>query len=237
VKIILVLTFLLNFSNAFAFENELFLKAGFNLGAARIGTFENVKDDDDDEDEREISGSNYFGGFGFNTHVGYRWKRYEISASSTIYFGKVEDLAFKVQENSFVGSGKYQNVMIHPTVKYFIPWNPLDQWRIAIGVSPIFSQQTVRLNEYISAGSFQGDNFKLTYDSVGWGVSLGFEEHLEFKEMHPVYVEISYHQLYSVKSYLVDTTDPKKTNIINSEAAENDVGAEAIMLSMGIILF
>ena len=232
VLFLLLITFLS--LNTLSFENELYLKAGFNIGASRIGTFEYEEEDDDD---KEIANHNYFAGIGFNTHVGYRWNRYELSFSSTIYFGKVEDLAFKVQNNKFQGSGKYQNVMIHPTVKYFIPWEPLNKWRIAIGVSPIFSQQTIRLNEYISAGPYKGDNFKLTYDSVGWGVSLGFEEHLDSKEMHPVYVELSFHRLYSVKSYLVDTSDHKKTNILDSEDSENDVGAEALMISMGIILF
>ncbi|WP_127717254.1 hypothetical protein [Halobacteriovorax sp. HLS] len=219
--------------HTFAFENDIYLKAGINMGVGRIGTFEIEPGDDD----KEIAAHNYFGSYGFNTHVGYRWKRYELSASSTIFFGKVNDLSFKVNDNKFTGSGNYQNLMVYPTLKYFIPWEPLNSWRIAAGVSPIFSQQTVRLKEFISTGPFQGNKFKLTYDSVGWGVSLGFEEHLELKEMHPVYIEISYFSLYSVKSYLVDTTDPTKTNILSSQTKENDVGAETFMISMGIVLF
>lgn len=233
ISFLILFTLLLN-HKAFSFENELFLKAGVNFGVGRIGTFEQEEEDDDD---KEIAGHNYFGSYGFNTHVGYRWDRFEISASSTIYFGKVEDLSFKIDQSQFTGSGNYQNVMIYPTVKYFIPWKPLDHWRITVGVSPIFSQQTVRLKEFVSNGPYTSDNFKLTYDSVGGGLSIGFEENLELKEMHPVYFEISYTFLRSIKSYLVDTTDPKKTNIISSQHADNDVAAEALIFSMGMVLF
>lgn len=231
--LLITLSFLLSLSS-YSFEDQMFLKAGLNASINRLGVFEQ---DEADDDDKEISGNSYFGGFGFNTQFGYRWKRYEFSISSTILLGKVKDLAFKVNENTFVGSGNYQNLMVSPTLKYFIPWKPLKNWRMSFGVSPIWSQQTIRLKEFVSTGPFAGRNFKLTYDSIGWGLSIGIEENLRYKEMHPVYIELSFVRLYSVHSYLVDTSDSTKTNVLSRSDAKKDVGAEALIFSMGIVLF
>ncbi len=230
----LILSILIS-TKSFAFENAFFLKAGLNTSINRIGVFE--KDQDDDDDGKEIQGKNFFGGVGFNTHFGYRWDRFELTASSTIFFGKVKDLAFVINENSFEGSGNYQNLMVSPNVRYFVPWSPLQQWRFSFGLGPIWSQQTVRLKEFTSNGDYAGKKFKLTYDSIGFGVGIGLEEKLKLKSLHPVYFEIAYVRLYSIKSYLVDTTDSTKTNILSTSEAKNDVGTEAILFSMGIILF
>ena len=235
-KFVLLIFSILSLStNALAFENAFFLKAGLNSSVTHLGVFE--PDEDDDDDEKEIQGENYFGGFGFNTHFGYRWDRFELTASSSISFGKVKDLAFVINENGFQGSGNYQNLMVSPSVRYFIPWSPLAHWRLSIAAGPIWSQQTIRLKEFTSSGDYAGKKFKLTYDSIGYGVGIGLEEHLKLKSMHPVYFELSYVRLYSVKSYLVDTSDTTTTNILSTSEAKNDVGAGAIMLSMGIILF
>lgn len=222
-------------SQVYAFENQFFLKSGLNLSVNRIGVFE--KDEDDDDDEKEIQGENYFGGFGFNTHFGYRWSRFEFTASSAISFGKVKDLAFVINQNEFEGSGNYQNLMVSPNVRYFIPWSPLNNWRFVVGLGPIWSQQTVRLKEFTSNNSYAGKKFKLTYDSLGGAIGIGIEENLPTKDLHPVYFEVSYVRLWSVKSYLVDTTDSTKTNILSTASAKNDVGSEAIIFSMGIVLF
>ncbi|WP_372654615.1 hypothetical protein [Halobacteriovorax sp.] len=232
---ILLFTFLISCSDTFAVENTMFLKAGINTSVTKLGVFE--KDEDDDDDDKEIQGENYFGGFGFNTHFGYRWKRFELTASSSISFGKVKDLAFKINENSFEGSGNYQNLMVSPNVRYFIPWSPLNTWRISTGLGPIWSQQTIRLKEFTSSGDYAGKKFKLTYDSIGFGIGIGVEEHLKSKSLHPVYFSITYVRLYSVKSYLVDTTDSTKTNILSTSDAKNDVASDTITFSMGIILF
>ncbi|CBW26106.1 putative exported protein [Halobacteriovorax marinus SJ] len=233
--LIAILVFISSLRGTFAFENEFFLKSGLNLSINRIGVFE--KDDDDDDDEKEIQGHNYFGGFGFNTHFGYRWKRFELTASSSISFGKVEKLAFVVNQNDFLGSGNYQNLMVSPNVRYFIPWSPLKSWRFAVGLGPIWSQQTIRLKDFTSSTPYAGKKFKLTYDTVGFGVGIGIEEHLPTKDMHPVYFDITYVRLYSVKSYLVDTTDSTKTNILSTAEAKKDVASEALIFSMGIVLF
>jgi len=235
VKFLTLLTFIFLISkSSLAFNNEMFLKAGTNFSLNRLGVFEKEEPGSDD---RGIAEHSYFGGFGFNTHFGYRWERYEFTISSTIVLGKVEDLSFVINENSFKGSGNYQNLMVSPTLRYFVPWKPLKEWRINLGTGPIWSQQTVRLKEFVSTGPFSGRNFKLTYDSVGWGISIGLEENLKYKEMHPVYVELSYVRLYSLRAYLVDTSDSTKSNVLSKSEAKKDVRAEALILSIGIVLF
>lgn len=219
---ITVLFFLLS-SSCFAWQNDMSLKGGLGLSQATIHAF------DDSED--------HMTGFGFNTQFGYRFTNWEINLASYIYWGTIDDLRFRANGASVVGSGGFRHVSFGPVFKYIFNWQPIRDWNFYVGLGPTWSMQTVRLREFQTTSGVFTSDYKLTYISRGGMLSIGIEEILPFKEMHPVYLEILYSYKKSKDVSVVDASNFAEVRTISTEESEQDIRGSFIMINAGITLF
>lgn len=208
--------------DAMAFNNELSIRGGMNLNYAKVEARQGTQDK--------------FVGYGFNTHFGYKWIKWEFLATSYVYFGKVGGLEFDADGVLIQGSGGYRNTVISPVFKYLTDWEVKKNWFFYVGLGPTWSLQTIKLRNFESDEDFNREH-KLVYDSRGGSLTLGVEEQLPFKDMHPVYIEMVYTYLKSHKLSVVDTSDFRETNILSTQGSKQDISTSTILLSIGITLF
>ncbi|MCO4794484.1 MAG: hypothetical protein KC493_12260 [Bacteriovoracaceae bacterium] len=204
-------------------KNHLALKAGANFSANRLETKANTDD--------------HYTGYGFNTHFGYHWSQLEISGSSYIHYGKAEELQYIVNDNVISGEGTVQFVSISPMIRFHTNWEPKQNYRFYIGGGPIWSIETVKLQDYNnSVGAFQEET-KITYESSGGILVFGVEEQTPFKEMHPVFIEVAFVYQSSFRVSTVDISKVAETNILTTQRSFDDLETYNIMFSLGITVF
>lgn len=221
-KVFLFFIFLFS-TNLFAWEKDLALRGGVNIERNRLEAL-NASED-------------HYTGTGVNTHFGYKWTRWELMASSQIHFGKIEHLEFQVGDNYVVGNGSVRTVQIGPRAKYDIGYRPKKDWYVYTAFGPIWSMRTIKLERFQASGEFK-DKYKVVYESVGGLFAIGIEEITKFKEMHPVYFELSYNYTRSYKVSLVDASDFTEVVILSeAEAKRQHIEAHVIAFSMGIVIF
>ncbi|MBK26866.1 MAG: hypothetical protein CME70_22885 [Halobacteriovorax sp.] len=222
IKFLITLFFIFS-TKAFAWQNDMSLKGGLGLSQATIHAFDKSED--------------HMTGFGFNTQFGYRFSKWEINLASYFYWGKIDDLRFRANGTSVVGSGVFRHVSFGPVFKYIFEWQPKKGWHFYAGLGPTWSMQTVKLEQFqASSGDFNSD-YKLTYISRGGMLAIGIEELLPFKEMHPVYFEILYSYKKSKDVSLVDASNFAEVRTISTEESEQDIRGSFIMINAGITLF
>lgn len=232
---IALLTFFLS-THALAFNNDLFLKGGFSAGLTSIETLDDVPESNDPNNQLDDSHS-VFGTFGVNTSFGVMLTNWEFSAISTITFGKARDLSIFAAGDVINGSGRYRNVAIGPMVKYYSPLYLKKDWRLYAGIGPSWAIQTIRMDQFTSSlGNFD-DNQKLTIESFGYTLCLGIQEEVLFKEMHPVFFEISYSHRDSYKISTVDASKFTETNVLTTDERGQEIEDSIILFNVGLILF
>ncbi len=177
-------------------------------------------------------------GVGFNTHFIYRWDRWDISASSYIYWGDIDGLAFKAQGQKLTGDGHFRHVSFGPIFRYTFKKWPVynNNWHPYLGLGPSWSLQTIKIDKPPSEGSFSKSH-KLTYLSQGGFITVGVEEETRYKEMNPVYIEFLYSYKKSKKVSVIDSSDSKEINILSTNEAKQDFSGHFFMVSMGITIF
>jgi hypothetical protein len=220
----LIFTLILLVSSTFAFENQMSLKGALSYTSSKIKAQAGTEDDTR--------------GFGFNTHLGYRWKYFELDLSSYIYWGNIEGLTFQANGETINGSGTFRHVSFGPIFKYHFQSPRLfTNWTFYTGVGPVWSLQTVKMKNFTSSGPKFIDTQKLTFDSFGGMLVIGIEEQLEHKEAHPAFLEIVYSYKNSYKLSVVDASDPVETNILSSQEADQELSGHYFMVSFGITIF
>jgi len=202
---------------------HLSLRGGITFGKSKIRSFESSDDMD---------------GFGFNTHLNYRYKHTDISLSSYIYWGSIEELAFKIAGEPIRGEGTFRSVSFAPIIRR--PFRSIQFWKhwspyVALG--PSWSIQTIKLKEFQTNLSEFNKETKITYNSFGLVFAVGIEEFLPFKEMHSVYIEIGYNYSYSQKVSLIDFSDSQEVKSLYSLDDEDDLHIHSLLVSIGIVLF
>jgi len=227
IKLFAITIFLIA-GKAYSFQDQLSLRGGANVVRGLIETFDERIDIPESEDD--------FKGFGFNTHFGYKWKDWELLGSSYNYFGKVEHISLLVSNKIITGSGSYRHLGIGPLLRYHTPYEPFKSWLLYLGAGPSWSLQTIKMKDFTTNGNFNRDQ-KLTYESFGYTLSLGIEENLKYKNLHPVYFELVYSFKKSFKVSTVDASDFTETNILTSEETQQEIQSKTIYLSMGIVIF
>lgn len=207
-----------------AFRYNMSLKGGISQTYATINGTEDSSD--------------LMHGTGFNTHFGYTWKYFEVTLSSYIYWGEIEDLSFQVNGEKVFGEGDFRHVSFGPMLRYQLRGvQPFKNWFLHVGLGPVWSLQTVKLNEFTSSGPQFNRNQKLTFESTGGALAISLEEDLPYKEMHPVYIELLYSYKKSRKISVVDASDFTETNILSTQEIGQDLSGHFYMISLGITIF
>ena len=233
-KLLILLTMALSL-DLYAIENTLLLRGGLATGITLLQSNNIQIFNDDNPEERDDDET--IKNFGVHSQFAYKWKKWELMAASHITFGKIDSLHFSTNGRRFYGGGGYRNVTIAPAVKYVTNWEPVKSWNFYFSAGPIWALQTVNLEHYQTDSELTSGKYKLAYESVGAHLNLGLEEFALYKEMHPVYLELS---IFAIKSYrvsVVDTSDFKRVDILSASFSRDDIESYSVLISMGILIF
>lgn len=211
--------------SAFALEDALVLKGGFNVVRSKVEALSGTKDS--------------FGGVGFNTHFGYKWTKWEGTLSSYVFWGKIEsELQFDTNNRNISGFGTYQNVSFGPIIKrHSRILSPADTWTLYYGAGPQWSLKTIKISRFTNDDGGLGQNRKMTYQSFGGIAVIGIEEDLADAKLHPMYVELGYGYAKSNELSIVDISKVEETNILSKEDQKPDVTTHFFILSFGMSIF
>ncbi|MEC7276367.1 MAG: hypothetical protein VXV96_08610 [Bdellovibrionota bacterium] len=203
----------------------------FNLKGGISQTWADIKGTDNSED--------LLHGTGFNTHFGYKWKYFELTFSSYIYWGEMDGLQFNAQGETIRGEGKFRHVSFGPILRYqFRGVQPFKNWFLFAGLGPVWSLQTIKMDDdFTSTGPKFNRDRKLTFESTGGILAIGIEEDLPYKEMHPVFIELVYSYKKSRKLSVVDASDFTETDILSVEEADQDLSGHFFGISVGFTVF
>lgn len=224
-----------------AFENDFSLKTGFIFSQA---AFNKIDDDDEDFNEKEESKS-----FGIYTSYGYTWERVEIGADSRLTLGKEAQLTFSSQGEKTSGRGNIMAVDITPFIKvhsktFDFPNKIRDSFE-SMNLSPLYAYfrvgpswlfQTINLDKFDYEDEEDRD-VKISYESIGFTFSIGIEEELKNKNLHPCFFEVSVSAYESYKVSLIDRTDRKEINILEEREAKQEIKTFQLMFIFGFTLF
>lgn len=211
-------------STTFAYRYDWNVKGGISQTWADINGREDTEDG--------------LHGTGFNTHFGYKWKYFELSLSSYIYWGEWEGLTFNADGETINGEGTFRHVSFGPILRYqFRGVQPFKNWFLFAGLGPVWSLQTVKLDSFTSTGPKFNTDKKLAFESTGGVLAVGIEEDLPYKEMHPVFIEFIYSYKNSRDLAIVDASNFVETNILSTQEADQDLNGHFFMLSVGFTVF
>lgn len=223
----LTLTFILTICclSSQAYQGMRFLKGGVAASWTKVGTI--------------INGEEALFEIGVSSSFGYKSKSYEFAIASTAQFGRLdEEVRYDNGENIFFAKGSHKSLVVSPIIKKTTHIEIIKNWCFYIGAGPVWSLQSARLTSFDTPLTEQTPtSAKLSYESFGAQLIIGIEENLPYKEMHPVFIEISFMKTDSTKISLVDTTDFKETKILASKKSESDIDTHTIFLNIGMTIF
>lgn len=216
-------------------ENNFNLKGG--LSYSRIffrSNFlpESPENGEDDENDDDASESN---GFGLNSSFGYRWTTWELLIGSDLLFGKLEDLTFRVANNSIRGDGSFRIFSANPMIRYYTPYALINRWNFYVSAGPTWSLHTFIIENNLNGSNFSNSK-RISFQNRGGTLNVGFEEVMPFKSMHPAFIEVGYSYMRSKQIFIVDAADFKDV-ITLSKGASKDFYGHYFSVRLGITLF
>lgn len=179
--------------------------------------------------------SNENNGFGFNTSAGYRWNNWEALFASDVLFGKLNDLTFKVDSSQIRGDGSFRIFSVSPVVRYYTPYTLYNRWIFYVGAGPTWSLHTFIITNNLNEVNFS-DKKRINFENRGGSLSVGLEEIVPFKEMHPTFIELGYSYMRSKQIFIVDATDFKDVKTL-SKGNSSDFYGHYFVARFGITLF
>jgi len=243
-KALLTFTLLLLTLNTRAYKDEFALRAGFSFAQSSFNSLEDKEAADGSEIDREDSRS-----YGVVTSFSYKWDRINSGVESRILLGNASDLAFNFENQTIKGEGSIRTVDITTFIQFnsktfkipgkvqeFFTGINISPWYAYLKVGPSWMLQTINLDKFNVSEEFRIDH-KLTYESVGLNLTLGLEEDTPYKDMHPVFFEVSGSIYESYKVSLVDKSDSREINILGSREAKQDIKTFSLVFTLGMTLF
>lgn len=243
-RICFVLFIAIMAKKSFSYENDFAVRAGFSYAQSSFNSLEDKSSPTGEEIDREDSRS-----YGVQTSFSYKWGRILGGLESRILLGNAADLAFNDNNQTITGEGSIRTVDITPFIQFntktFKIPGKIQQFFTGINISPWFGYmkfgpswmiQSIELDKFNVAEEFREDH-KLTYESIGFNLAFGIEEDTPYKDMHPVFLEISGAIYESFKVSLVDKSNSQEINILGSRDAKQDIKTFTLVLTIGMILF
>ncbi|MBH47491.1 MAG: hypothetical protein CME71_04925 [Halobacteriovorax sp.] len=222
-RILLTLIILSFIQSANAYENEFALKAGGSVA------FSHLKYIDHSEDNA--------GGVGFNTNFGYRFKSFEFNLTSFTAFGEMEKLTYQIGGTRVDGEGSFNHASFGPTLRYYFDVRPNTKWQWYIALGPVWSINTFKLEDFsVQSGTYK-KQYRYSYNSRGWMLTIGLEEALISKDLNPAYIEllIAYQTAYQVA--LLDNSDFKQVLTLESDSVRTNIYTTTVMINIGLMVF
>lgn len=221
-KKLLSLFFFFKSFSVFAYENDFALK----LGAAY--TFTNLS---------SVAITNtYPVGFGLNSHVGYRFKRWEYNASSYLNVSRIKKMQIQANGSTITGDGNFQSVTFGPTVRHYLLNNPLDFGLpyFVVGIHTVMQTMEFGINTaQVNGGNYSQKN-KVTLEGHGGLIGFGIDKTRQLKENY--YVEVVYITNRSKKVSEVGGTNTL-VELIHREDSPHPIYEHTVFISIGKTLF
>ena len=226
-------------TNTLAFDDQLYLSAGFGFSKGSIKSKYLIQRDDDEdeiEDETEIPA------FGLNSRFGYRNYPVELGFLSDIGFGQAKNIRFNDPLNTtpnqngslIVGDGHYRIVTISPYFKHNLKWS-YQVWNPYLGLGPTWSLSTLVLSNVSNGANFNTKK-RISFENFGAGIFIGVEEILSEKSMNPTFIELGFTYMASYKVSVIDASDFKEVRTLSSRKARDFQGS-FFFLRVGVVLF
>lgn len=174
-------------------------------------------------------------GFGFNSSIGYRGSDWEFLIASDILFGKLNDLTFRVDSTEIRGDGSFRIFSLSPMIRYYTPYIIYNRWNFFMEAGPTWSLHTFIIANNLNDTNFS-DKKRINFENRGGSLSLGLEEVVPFKEMHPTFIEIGYSYMRSKQIFIVDASDFKDVKTL-SRGDSKDFYGHYLVARFGITLF
>lgn len=172
---------------------------------------------------------------GFNLHFGYRWTTFELNLSSYVNMTYIHDHNFEINGSQVRGRGFFRSVAFGPMARVFLTGRPYKQWRPYLGFGPLLALQTIKIEKaQVTGGQYSIVN-KLTYESAGGLISIGFEEFIP-KLLRPSFIEFSYKYLRSYKRNEIGGTK-KEVLEITEENDKRSISEHTLLVSLGVLIF
>lgn len=231
VSLLLFVLFLV-FNQAKAFEEQAFIAAGFGFSYASIKTkFIEQRENGELEDETKTFA------LGISTRFAYRKIAREYGISSDVGFGRMKDVTVKNSETTFVqGNGHYRVITINPYIKQNLSLTIGTNWSPYFGGGPAWSLQTLTISELTRSNSTIDNKKRISFENLGASLIFGIEEVLQYKEMHPTYIEFGYSFMANYQVSIVDASNTSETKLISSRKAKEFYGS-FYFARVGMVLF
>lgn len=191
---------------------------------------------------REIKGANqteeHVQAPGFNTLFTMSiLPAWEIGAASYVYFGKIKKLQFEIDQTTVLGNGKFRDTTFSPLIRYIHPKEFISHWLWFLIGGPAWSQQTLKLEDFVDRHGTFRQNHKLTYESEGGVLGFGLQENLPHRSMNPVYVEFIYSYMMARKVTLVDASNFSEVQTIQYEDVKKPINGSIFIFNLGMSIF
>ncbi len=215
-----------------AFEEKAFISAGFGFSYASIRTkYIEQRENGELEDETKTFA------LGVSTRFAYRKTTREYGIASDVGFGRMKDVTVKNSETTFVqGNGHYRVITINPYVKQNLPFTIGTHWSPYFGGGPAWSLQTLTISELTRGNSTIDNKKRISFQNIGASLAIGLEEVLEYKEMHPTYIELGYSFMANDQVSIIDASDANEAKLISSRKAKEFYGS-FFFVRVGMVLF
>ena len=215
-----------------AFEDQAFISAGFGFSYASLKTkFIEQRENGELEDETKTFA------LGVSTRFAFRRQSREYGIASDVGFGTIKDITVKNSETTYVqGNGHYRVITINPYFKQNLPFTIISHWSPYFGGGPAWSLQTLTISELTRGTSIIDNKKRISFENFGASLILGIEEALEYKEMHPTYVEFGYSFMANDQVSIVDASNTNEAKLISSRKAKEFYGS-FFFARVGMILF
>src|SRR5690606_34925796 len=106
-----------------------------------------------------------------------------------------------------------------------------------VAAGPVWSINTLKLEDFTVESGLYKEEYRYSYLSRGWMLTVGIEEILPSKSLKPAYVEllVAYQTAYQVA--LLDNSDFKEVITLQQDKVRTNIYTTTIMLNVGIVFF
>ena len=220
---ITIFIFILTIPEGLCYQNEFALKGGGNFSVIETKSFLQSKD-------THSAG-------GINSCVGYRFTNLEFNMLSHIFYGKNKNITSITQNTIVSGTGYVRAISFTPSVKYLFDYTFKKVWHPYFMAGPTFSQHTIKMENFQVIGGAYTEKNRISYRSTGFTISIGAEEILKFKEMHPVFFEIGYTYLASRRLSLLNVVNMAEVETVSHEDTNEKIKSHILFMAMGMTIF
>ena len=179
---------------------------------------------------------------GFHTYLSFQFtEQWELALGGYVFFGKTSHLNFTIAGNQVRTNGAYRDTTFAPTIRFLTPLQYEQNWNWYVIGGPSWSQQTVKLEDFIDVAGNLRHQHKITLLANGGTLGFGLQEKVQKKRpdniTHPVYIEFLYSYMLVNRITLVDASNFSEVQTVNYEDSKRPASSSIYILNFGMAIF